>query len=462
MSNEPPSTFQRRTLWTAATGVGLVVIGAIAAGLIWLSAQVLSFLQPVLVPLAIAGIIAYLLEPIIRWLQNRGLPRKRAFLSVYLAFNLGVVLLALSVIPTLIGEAGELYASRVQIQEQAGRYFNKTIRSLENRYPLTHSLTRRFFRDSGPPAPKEDAPAPEPGEPGPAGAPVPPAGDAAAPADPVDAAAEPAPSSADASGPDPAYHLNWEAITAWFSERYMLLLSRAWEFIGSRIGGVFVFFGYLLGLFLVPIYLYYFLKESAVIAENWQHYLPLRASRFKDEVVGVLKEINGYLIAFFRGQMVVSIIDGILISICLALIGMPYSILIGVFVAVLGLIPYIGNLLCLIPAVLISIAHFSVRDNQLFGIQQIWIYPLIVVAIFFVTQQINSLFTAPRIVGDSVGLHPFTVIFSVLFWSLLIGGFLGALLAVPLTASIKVLFKRYIWERSIQPGPGGDPEKQEA
>ncbi len=458
MSEEPssyPTPFQRRTLWTAATGLGLVVIGVIGVGLIWLSARVLSFLQPVLVPLAVAGIIAYLLEPVIRWLQKRGLPRKRAFLSVYFAFNLGVVLLALSVIPTLIREAGELYASRDAIQQQAGRYFNRTIRSLENRYPLTHSLTRRFFRDSNPAAPKDGSIAP--GQPDSPGAPVAQPGDSTEPPA-TDAAPDPADSAA--AGPD--YHLNWEAVTGWLSDKYILLLSRAWEFIGSRIGGVFVFFGYLLGLLLVPIYLYYFLKESAVITKNWQHYLPLRASHFKDEVVDALKEINGYLIAFFRGQMVVSIIDGFLISVCLALIGMPYSILIGVFVAVLGLIPYIGNLLCLIPAVLISIAHFSVGKNQLFGIEQIWIYPLIVVAIFFVTQQINSLFTAPRIVGDSVGLHPFTVIFSVLFWSLLIGGFLGALMAVPLTASIKVLFRRYIWERRVNPLSAADPEEQMA
>ena len=53
-------------------------------------------------------------------------------------------------------------------------------------------------------------------------------------------------------------------------------------------------------------------------------------------------------------------------------------------------------------------------------------------------------------VGDSVGLHPMTVIFSMLFWSLLLGGFIGALLAVPMTAAIKVLFMRYIWDRSMQ------------
>jgi predicted PurR-regulated permease PerM len=61
--------------------------------------------------------------------------------------------------------------------------------------------------------------------------------------------------------------------------------------------------------------------------------------------------------------------------------------------------------------------------------------------------------TAPKIVGDSVGLHPLTVIFSMLFWSLVLGGFIGALLAVPLTAAVKVLFRRFIWVKQIQNQP---------
>jgi len=82
-----------------------------------------------------------------------------------------------------------------------------------------------------------------------------------------------------------------------------------------------------------------------------------------------------------------------------------------------------------------------------------WAYVGGVVAIFVIVQQINSLLTAPKIVGDSVGLHPMTVIFSMLFWSLILGGFVGALLAVPLTAAVKVLFRRYIWDRRMREEP---------
>jgi predicted PurR-regulated permease PerM len=66
-------------------------------------------------------------------------------------------------------------------------------------------------------------------------------------------------------------------------------------------------------------------------------------------------------------------------------------------------------------------------------------------------QQIDALFITPRIVGEAVGLHPMTVIASVLVWALLLGGLLGAILAVPLTASVKVLFQRYIWRARIAP-----------
>jgi len=76
--------------------------------------------------------------------------------------------------------------------------------------------------------------------------------------------------------------------------------------------------------------------------------------------------------------------------------------------------------------------------------------PVAVTVIFIAVQQIEGIFIAPKIVGDSVGLHPMTVIVSMVAWSLLLGGLLGAILAVPLTATLKVLLKRYVWEQRIK------------
>ena len=121
--------------------------------------------------------------------------------------------------------------------------------------------------------------------------------------------------------------------------------------------------------------------------------------------------------------------------------------------AILGVVPYIGNILCLIPACIIAWLHAR-GGGAAFDLSP-WAYVGCVLAIFVVVQQINSLVTAPKIVGDSVGLHPLTVIFSMLFWSLVLGGFVGALLAVPLTAALKVLFRRFIWEPRMRGQAGG-------
>lgn len=430
-----PSPFQRKTLWIAITALSIVVTGAVAVGLVLLGGTVLSYLQPVLVPLAVAGITAYLLEPIIRWLERRGWSHGKAMMSVYVTFLVLVVLLVVLVIVPTVGQAGEVYEKRDLYREQATKLVTDGIEKFQN---------SRFNTDKA-----------------------------------------------------QEYYTKG---VEWVSEEGPNIAASVGQWIWERLRGAFGFFGYVLGLLLVPIYLFYFLREGHKISETWSDYLPLKASAFKDEVVGTLTEINGYLISFFRGQMVVSLIDGALVAVALSVIGLPYALLIGVFLAILGLIPYIGNLMVMIPAVIIAIVHFgATATGTVVGTEEpvvgevakvvitegnttetvtktvteftkvgngyeaevllhawnwlphVWVYPVIVLAIFIILQQVNGLVTAPKIVGDSVGLHPLTVIFSVLFWSLLLGGLLGALLAVPLTASIKVLFRRYLWERRIEP-----------
>jgi predicted PurR-regulated permease PerM len=215
------------------------------------------------------------------------------------------------------------------------------------------------------------------------------------------------------------------------------LVQRTGTFIQTSLTGVFGVFGFMVGLLIVPIYLFFFLKESPRIAESWSNYLPLRRSEFKDEVVTVLTEINGYLINFFRGQLVVAAINGILLAIGLSIVGLQFGFLIGLAFAFFGIIPYAGYIVCYIPAILIAFAQYN--D---------WVHPLWVTIIFFlIVAQIDGLVTTPRIVGNSVGLHPMTVIMSVFLWTLVLGGLLGAVLAIPLTATLKVLLHRYVWDR---------------
>jgi len=185
---------------------------------------------------------------------------------------------------------------------------------------------------------------------------------------------------------------------------------------------------------MVPIYLFFLLKERPRIERRWKDYLPLRPSPIKDELADAISEINSYVIAYFRGQLLVCLVDGTLIGSTLTLLGLNFAPLIGLFVVILTMIPYIGIVICWVPAVLI--AAFQWGD---------WTHPLIVTGIFILIQNLEGMFYAPRIVGQSVGLHPMTVIVSIFVWGLLIGGLLGPILAVPLTATIKVLLTRYVW-----------------
>jgi predicted PurR-regulated permease PerM len=358
------------------------------------------------VPIAVAAIIAFLLEPLIRKLIRRGMKPFPALLTVFVGFHLVIGGFLAIIIPLALRQAGE-FASRsddllkvTQVKvDEAMAWIDKQV---EHYVPL--------------------------------------------------------PPTKDPSAPPAATTTSRDQAVQWLIGHREIIFLNVRDFVTRGFSGFLGVFGYVIGLFLVPVYLFYFLKESETISLTWSNYLPLRRSKFRSEVVSTLTEINGYLIAFFRGQMLVGIIDGILVGVCLKLIGLPYGLLIGVLMALLGLIPFVGPLICWIPAVLISIVHFSEPQAQWAVLPHVWAYPLIVTAIFVVVQQIDSLFVAPRIVGDAVGLHPLTIIFSVVFWSLLVGGFLGALLAVPLTASLKVLFRRYIWQKRLQQKGGAIQE----
>src|SRR5260221_4148397 len=108
-----------------------------------------------------------------------------------------------------------------------------------------------------------------------------------------------------------------------------VLLASMCHFILACVAVFLGIFDFMVSLVNVLIFLYYFLIEAKNIAESWGDYLPLRASAFKDEVVSAVSEINGYLIAFFRGQLLVSVINGTVTGIRLVTVGLDFGLLIG-------------------------------------------------------------------------------------------------------------------------------------
>ena len=443
---EYPTPWQRQVLWAAIAASSVVLIGAIAVGLIWLISRVLSFLQPILIPFAIAAVMAYLLDPVVAKIVSWGTTRHRAVLAVFAVVTLVLGGIAVWIVPEISQQTENLvrrvphYAQQVKgvvvdfaqnVQKRTGvRLFSEPL------IPANGEATPAAAPLTTPPSPETRGPA-DPGATPPATAPdTAPAGTASLT---TIAAAEELP--------------NWNQLVSgdWMKTALPAVTRNLWRFIASSVGGFLGFFGFLLSMIIVPVYLYYFLIESRNIASSWGDYLPLRASAFKDEVISVLNEINGYLIAFFRGQLLVSVINGAATGIGLMIVGLDFGLLIGLLLCVLGIIPYLGIILCWIPAVIIA----SVQGDAGTWIPSDpwWVFPLVVTGIFTIVQQFDALFITPKIVGESVGLHPLTVIVSVFVWTLLMGGLLGAILAVPMTATLKVLLRRYVWERRFKPEP---------
>lgn len=410
-----PTAFQRNVLWTAVTALSITVIGALAVGLIYLLTQVMAFLQPILVPFAVAGVLAYLLEPGVEWLERRGLNRQRSVLLAFVVFTLAFGGLGWWIVVKLDDPAMHL-AKRVPVYVAKARQAVVDVSAKVEKdwgvVLLPHAAVQQDAEQSATPSDE---------------------------------------------GFGGSFDLQTFLNGEWVKTNLPKIPGMVWAFVRSSVGGFLGVFGFLLSFIIVPLYLYYFLIESAKIQASWSDYLPLRASSFKDEVVSCLNEINGYLIAFFRGQLFVSVINGIATGIGLVVVGLDFGLLIGLALCVAGIIPYLGIALCWIPAVIIGAVQ---GGSALIPADPWWVMPLVVTGVFVLVQQIDALFITPRVVGEAVGLHPMTVIASVLVWGLLLGGLLGAILAVPLTASVKVLFQRYIWRIRLAPQTVGGARRE--
>ena len=421
-----PTHWQRKTMWASLTALFVVVLFVIVGSVVWLGANVVAFLQPILIPVAIAAILAYLLDPLVTYLANRGFGRTKAVLTIFAIAFFAIGGLIAWIVPLISIQsaslARQLPAFTVHVRDE--------VVDLMFRYERTFGFGAKPGKAgasngivnwllAGPtPATSTPTPAPKP-------------------------TASPLPGNDEviSATPKKFTSADRQRIQDWVQQQLPALekqlpdlLSKLWLLVKTSVGGFLGVTGFLLSLVMVPIYSFFLLKERPAIERRWKEYLPLRNSPLKDEVATTLSQINSYVVAYFRGQLLVCLVDGLLIGTALTIYGLNFAPLIGLVVVPLTMIPYLGIFLCWIPAVIISAAQWG--D---------WWHPFWVTIIFLAVQNLEGLFYAPRIVGNSVGLHPMTVIVSIFIWGLLIGGLLGPLLAIPLTATIKVLLARYVW-----------------
>jgi predicted PurR-regulated permease PerM len=172
----------------------------------------------------------------------------------------------------------------------------------------------------------------------------------------------------------------------------------------------------------VAFYLIYDWNRMFGAVDNW---VP-RSQR--DTVRQLAREIDGAIAGFVRGQSAVCLILGAFYAVALTLVGLNFGLLIGLIAGLISFVPYLGSMTGLVLSVGVATAQFWPD----------WTWILAVLGIFLFGQFVEGNVLSPKLVGESVGLHPVWVMFALFAFGYLFG-FVGLLLAVPLAASVGVL-----------------------
>jgi predicted PurR-regulated permease PerM len=187
--------------------------------------------------------------------------------------------------------------------------------------------------------------------------------------------------------------------------------------------------GSLVGLLVIPVITYYALLEFDNI-KAW--FLKLVPVEYQGAVEAKASLINVLVAGFIRGQLIVAVLLGIFYAIGFSFIGIDMAIGIGMVAGMLGIIPYVGSAAALALAAGLCLLQYGVDLHLLF-----------VVGWYALIQTLEGLLLTPRIVGQSVGIHPVAVIVGLLIGGDLLG-FLGLIIAVPVTAIVQVFVKELL------------------
>ncbi len=177
-------------------------------------------------------------------------------------------------------------------------------------------------------------------------------------------------------------------------------------------------------IILAPLVAFYMMREWPTITKWVEDLIPRQDEKM---IKDLLKQIDGKLSGFIRGQLTVAFLLGIIYAVALTVADLNYGFLIGISAGVLSIIPMVGSTLGLLVAV--AVAWFQAGDLQ---------YVLIIGTIFVVGQIVEGNILSPKLLGDSVGLHPLWILFALMAGGSLLG-ILGMLIAVPVAAVIGVL-----------------------
>ncbi len=213
------------------------------------------------------------------------------------------------------------------------------------------------------------------------------------------------------------------------SDKIVSALSTVWD----AVAGVFGVLGALFGIVTFLLYLVFIMLDYDGLSGGWQAYLP---EKYKSFVVTLVNDLNHGMNGYFRAQSKIVVSVAILFAIGFKVIGLPFGIVLGLFIGFLNYVPYL-QLVGLVPATALAGLHALETGSNF------WLMLVLVLAVFAVVQLIQDAILTPRIMGNLTGMNPAIVLLSLSIWGSLLG-LIGLIIGIPLTMLLMAYYDRYV------------------
>ena len=196
------------------------------------------------------------------------------------------------------------------------------------------------------------------------------------------------------------------------------------------------------------LYMFFILLDYETLTANWIRIFPKKSRPFWQELMkDVERELNNYI----RGQGMVALCMGIMFCIGFTIIGFPMAIGLGILIGIMDLVPYLHTF-ALIPTAFL--AMLKAADTG----QNFWIVFGLAFLVFCVVQILTDMVVTPKIMGKAMGLNPAILLLSLSVWGALLG-FLGLIVALPLTTLLIAYWQRYVTREKPQYGTSHSAEE---
>ena len=356
-----------------------VVRLALFAGLAWSLVLLLDYLSDVLLPFVTGLVVAYFLDPVTNRVQHVIKPRVLAALFTLVSITLAVFLVVRLMVPIVGNELADM-----------GRTVSKMATDTELAQAAKARLPENVWEEVNEILKRDDV----------------------------------------------KRYLTSDGAVQMAKDTAKKLSPGVW----SVLSGAANVLTFITGLLVIMLYVVFLLIDYHNMATRWRDYLP---PGMRDDVSGFVGEFIQATNRYFRSQALVACCVAVLFAIGFSIIGLPLAILMGIFIGLLNMVPYL-QILGIIPCLILAgLKALEQGDSFLGGLG-------IVMLVFGVVQVIQETVLVPRIQGKAMGLSPAIILLSLSVWGKLLG-FLGLILALPLTCLGLTYYRRYLW-KSDQPG----------